>query len=160
MAAELIEAGVNVHQIYRYVYEGAPFGKLDLLARALSHVERYDEDRLLVSRLRAEDFAEAGAEESYSEGVIDHLRAVRGAVMAALVRDRLDGLGAPEATEDGRRVRKVSLRASQAGIDVSAIARAAGGGGHRAAAGFTTCLDWPELIAFLREQLDLQLQTA
>ena len=46
MAAELIEAGVDVHEIYRRVYEGVPFGKLALLARGLAKVERYDDGRL------------------------------------------------------------------------------------------------------------------
>src|SRR5689334_19898961 len=36
MAAELIEAGVDVHEIYRRVYEDVPFGKLALLARGLA----------------------------------------------------------------------------------------------------------------------------
>ena len=157
MAAELIEAGVDVHGIYRHVYEGIPFGKLSLLSQALSHVQRYDGGRLTLTRLTAEDFQLADAEESYSEGVIDHLRAVRDTVMAALVRDRLDGVGDPEEA-DGQRLRKVSLRASNGRVDVSAIARAAGGGGHRAAAGFTTSLEWDELVEFLRSQLELQLQ--
>jgi phosphoesterase RecJ-like protein len=160
MAAELIAAGVDVHGIYRHVYEGVPFGKLMLLSRALSRVERYDQGRLTVTCLTAEDFAYAEAEESYSEGVIDHLRAVRDTLMAALVRDRLDGAGQPEAGPDGQRLRKVSLRASDVTVDVSAIARVAGGGGHRAAAGFSTSLDWEELVSFLREQLALQLQAA
>jgi phosphoesterase RecJ-like protein len=160
MAAELIEAGVDVHGIYKHVYEGIPFGKLMLLSRALSRVERYDEGRLTVTCLTAEDFECAQAEESYSEGVIDHLRAVRDTLMAALVRDRLDGEGGPEADDGGRRLRKVSLRASDVSVDVSAIARAAGGGGHRAAAGFTTSLEWEELVSFLRDQLNLQLQAA
>jgi phosphoesterase RecJ-like protein len=152
MAAELIGAGIDVHGIYQRVYEGVPFGKLRLLARGLARVERYDNGALTVTQLSAEDFAQAGAEESYTEGVIDHLRAVRGTAMAALVRDRLASDGG-----DGRPVRKVSLRASDARVDVSAIARAQGGGGHPAAAGFTTSLPWEELIAFLREQLALQL---
>ena len=160
MAAELIGAGVDVHGIYRRVYEGVPFGKLALLAKGLSAVQRFDDGRLTVTCLSAEDFEEAGAEESYSEGVIDHLRALRGTVMAALVRDRLDSSGGPEASEAGGRLRKVSLRASDERIDVSAIARVAGGGGHRAAAGFTTSLDSDELFAFLRDQLDQQLQGA
>ncbi|HET9094349.1 MAG TPA: DHH family phosphoesterase [Solirubrobacteraceae bacterium] len=153
MAGELIEAGVDVHAIYQQVYEGVPFGKLALLARGLANAERYDDGRLTASWLSAEDFAAAGAEESYSEGVIDHLRAVRGTAMAALARDRLGGGdGAPEP-----RVRKVSLRASDMRVDVSAIARAQGGGGHRAAAGFSTSLSWDELVAFLRVQLAEQL---
>ncbi len=138
MAAELIEAGVDVHAVYQRVYEDIPYGKLALLARGLNNVERYDDGRLTITSLSAEDFIAAGAEESYSEGVVDHLRAVEGTAIAALVRDRIVGPGEPELTEDGRRVRKVSLRASDMRIDVSAVARAQGGGGHHAAAGFTT----------------------
>jgi phosphoesterase RecJ-like protein len=152
MAAELIEAGVDVHEIYRRVYEGVPYGKLALLARGLAKVERYDSGRLTVTGLDAADFAESGAEESYSEGVIDHLRAVQGTAVAALVRDRIgdtDGNGKP--------LRKVSLRASDERVDVSAIARVQGGGGHRQAAGFTTALEWPALIEFLREEVAQQL---
>jgi bifunctional oligoribonuclease and PAP phosphatase NrnA len=152
MAAELIEAGVDVHEIYRRVYEGVPYGKLALLARGLAKVERYDSGRLTVTGLDATDFAESDAEESYSEGVIDHLRAVQGTAVAALVRDRIgdtDGNGKP--------LRKVSLRASDERVDVSAIARAQGGGGHRQAAGFTTALEWPALIEFLREEVAQQL---
>ncbi len=77
--------------------------------------------------------------------------------MAALVRDRLSAPGEPAEEPDGARQRKVSLRASDMRVDVSAIARAQGGGGHRAAAGFSTSMTWDELIAFLREQLDAQL---
>lgn len=158
MAAELIEAGVDVHGIYQQVYEGVPFGKLALLARGLAHAERYDGGRLTISQLSAEDFEAAGAEESYSEGVIDHLRAVRGTAMAALARDRLAAPGEAAETEEGARVRKVSLRASDTRLDVSAIARQLGGGGHRAAAGFTTALPWDDLVSFLRERLGEQLE--
>jgi bifunctional oligoribonuclease and PAP phosphatase NrnA len=157
MAAELIEAGVDVHAIYQQVYEGVPFGKLALLARGLEQTERYDDGRLTISQLSAEDFEAAGAQESYSEGVIDHLRAVRGTAMAALARDRLAASGEAAEADDGARVRKVSLRASDMRVDVSAIARELGGGGHRAAAGFTTSLPWDELVAFLRQSLGEQL---
>jgi phosphoesterase RecJ-like protein len=150
MAAALIEAGVDVHDIYRHVYEGVPYGKLALLARGLAKVERYDGGRLTVTALSASDFAESGAEESYSEGVVDHLRAVQGTAVAALVRDRISDT-------DGERPRKVSLRASDERVDVSRIARAQGGGGHRQAAGFTTALEWDDLIAFLRGEVAEQL---
>jgi phosphoesterase RecJ-like protein len=152
MAAELIEAGVDVHAIYRRIYEGVPFGKLALLARGLAGVERYDDGHLTITRLTAEDYRDSDAEENYSEGVIDHLRSVAGTAVAALVRDRM-GNG-----QEG--VCKVSLRASDDRVDVSAIARAQGGGGHRQAAGFSTRLSWEELVAFLREQVAAQLSGA
>ena len=153
MAAELIEAGVDVHEIYRRVYEGVPYGKLALLARGLAKVERFDAGRLTVTGLDAADFAASDAEESYSEGVIDHLRAVQGTAVAALVRDRIG-----DANGEGRPLRKVSLRASDDRVDVSRIARVAGGGGHRQAAGFTTAMEWPELVEFLREEVAQQLR--
>jgi phosphoesterase RecJ-like protein len=160
MAAELIEAGVDVHAVYQRVYEGVPLAKVELLARGLAQVERFDDGRLTLAQLAAEDFEATGAEESYTEGVIDHLRAVRGTAMAALVRDRLTDDGTPAEDEHGARLRKVSLRASDNNVDVSAIARLQGGGGHRAAAGFTTSLQWPELVSFLRGELARQLATA
>jgi phosphoesterase RecJ-like protein len=149
MAADLIGAGVDVHAIYRHVYEGVPYGKLALLARGLTNVQRFDDGRLTITDLSVGDFSASHAEESYSEGLIDHLRAVEGTRLAALVRDRLGSPG-----NGGSR--KVSLRAGDDAIDVSAIARAQGGGGHRQAAGFSTELSYDELISFLREQLAAQ----
>jgi phosphoesterase RecJ-like protein len=154
MAAELIEAGVDVHAIYRCVYEGVPYGKLALLARGLANVRRYDDGRLTITALSADDYTDSGAEESYSEGVIDHLRAVEGTAVAALVRDRIGDVDG-----DGTARRKVSLRASDDRVDVSRIARTQGGGGHRQAAGFTTALDQGQIVAFLREQVAQQLAT-
>ena len=55
------------------------------------------------------------------------------------------------------RPRKVSLRATDDRVDVSRIARAQGGGGHRRAAVFSTDLEFPELVAFLRAELAEQL---
>jgi phosphoesterase RecJ-like protein len=149
MAAELIEAGVDVHGIYRRLYEGMPYAKLELLARALAHVERYDDGRLTFARLTRDDFRLAGAEESYSEGIIDHLRSVDGTKVAALTRELLG--------DAGRGRRKVSLRATDGEVDVSLIARAAGGGGHRRAAGFATEMSEEELVGFLRKQVSAQL---
>jgi phosphoesterase RecJ-like protein len=152
MAADLIDAGVDVNDLYRRVYEDVPYGKLALLARGLSNVERYDDGRLTMSALTVSDFNDSQAEESYSEGLIDHLRAVEGTEVAALVRDRIgDGSGGE---------RKVSLRSASGRIDVSAIARAQGGGGHRQAAGFSTALSHDELVEFLREQLAAQERAA
>jgi bifunctional oligoribonuclease and PAP phosphatase NrnA len=148
MAADLLSKGLDGHGIYRRLYEGIPQGKLDLLARGLSHVERYDGGLLTVTHLTLADYRSTGADESYSEGVVDHLRSVEGTAVAALVRDLLTG-------EPPRR--KVSLRATDGRVDVSRIARSLGGGGHRRAAGFSTDLDFPELVEVLRTELARQL---
>ena len=114
LAAELVEAGADVHKVFQGVYESVQFAKLKLLARALERAEVYEGGGLVVSYLLRDDFADVGAVEPYSEGIIDFLRAVEGAEMAALIREPPRG-GSP--------ARRISLRASHDELDVSAIAR-------------------------------------
>jgi phosphoesterase RecJ-like protein len=152
MAAELIEAGVDVPEVYRRLYEEVPPAKLALLALALGHIERFDSGELTLASLSAEDFEDVEAEDNYSEGIIDQLRAVQGTKVAVLVRELTSG--------ERKGQRKVSLRATDDDVDVSIIARAQGGGGHRRAAGFSTTLELDELIAFLRPAIGSQLHTA
>jgi bifunctional oligoribonuclease and PAP phosphatase NrnA len=141
LAAELVEAGADVHRIFQGVYESVQFAKLKLLARALERAQVYEGGRIVVSYLLRTDFAEVGAAEPYSEGIIDFLRAVEGADMAVLIREppRQDGPA-----------RRVSLRASVDELDVSAIARKSGGGGHRQAAGFSSESSIEEITDFVR----------
>jgi bifunctional oligoribonuclease and PAP phosphatase NrnA len=148
MAAELLELGVDVHNVFRRVYENTPFEKLKLLARVLSRVVHLDEG-LTVSYIRREDYEVSGADESFTEGIVDHIRAVDGTVVAALVRDQL--------RPDREGVRKVSLRTSDSSIDVSVMARKESGGGHRQAAGFSTRKSEQELIDFLRAEIAAQV---
>jgi phosphoesterase RecJ-like protein len=149
MAAELIEAGVDGHEVYRRLYEDLPFRRLQLLQRALARVERHDDGRMTVSQLTKQDYEDTGGQENDSEGVVDNLRAVEGTAVAVLVRDLL--------ADDRQGMRKVSLRATDGRVDVSRIAREFGGGGHPQAAGFTTGLAYPELVETLRSLVHKQL---
>jgi bifunctional oligoribonuclease and PAP phosphatase NrnA len=144
LAATLVEAGADSHKVFRAVYESVQYPKLKLLARALERARLVADGRAVVSYLLRADFGEVGAVEPYSEGIIDHLRAVEGTELAALIR---------EPPRDGPPARKVSLRASVDTLDVSAIARSFGGGGHRQAAGFSTELSIEAIIAGIAEQL-------
>lgn len=143
LAADLIESGANAHRVFQEVYENVAFAKLKLLARALEHAEVSEGGRLIISMLTRGDFAAAGVDEPFSEGIIDYLRAVEGSEMVALIREPPPDRGAPP--------RKVSLRTAHDEIDVSKIARDLGGGGHRQAAGFSTELPVEELVTLLRE---------
>jgi phosphoesterase RecJ-like protein len=143
LAAELVEAGADLHRIFQGVYESVQFAKLKLLARALERAQVYEGGRLVVSYLLRDDFQEVGAAEPYSEGIIDYLRAVEGADMAVLIR---------EPPRSGGPLHRVSLRASQDELDVSAIARKSEGGGHRQAAGFSSEASIEEITDFVRRE--------
>jgi phosphoesterase RecJ-like protein len=151
LAAELLEAGADFQRVFQGVYESVEFAKLKLLARALERAEIYDGGRLVISHLVRDDFLEVGAVEPYSEGIIDYLRAVEGADMAALIR---------EPPTRGGPKHRVSLRARADDLDVSVIARKSAGGGHRQAAGFSSELDLEDLIAFIREEFAAAAQAA
>jgi phosphoesterase RecJ-like protein len=144
MAAELIELGVDVDDTYQRLYERVPIEKLRLIARALEKIERFDDGRLAVTYIDAGDYSATGAGEVLTEGIIDFVRSLEGTSVAAVIRDKTDG---------GRSARKVSLRSTDGVVDVSAIARLHGGGGHRRAAGFGTDLSYAELVEFLRAEV-------
>ncbi len=150
MAAELIEAGVSPHLVHRRLFEDLPYSRLLLLARALASVARYDDGVITVATLTCADFDETGALETDSEGIVDHLRAVEGTAVAVLIRDQI--------CDDRRGWRKASLRATDHRVDVSRIARALGGGGHRQAAGFSTELAPEDILSTVREHVAEQLQ--
>jgi bifunctional oligoribonuclease and PAP phosphatase NrnA len=143
LAADLVEAGADVHRVFQGVYESVEFAKLKLLARALERAQVYEGGRLVVSYLLRSDFTELNVAEAFSEGIIDYLRAVEGAEMAALIREPPRREGPP---------RRVSLRASNDELDVSAIARKSDGGGHRQAAGFSSDASVEEITDFIHRE--------
>jgi phosphoesterase RecJ-like protein len=143
LAAELVEAGADVQGIFKRVYETVQFAKLKLLAHALERARVFEGGRVVVSNLLKSDFADAGAEEPYSEGIIDYLRQVEGAEMVALIR---------EPPRKDAPAHRVSLRSSRDEVDVSAIARKAGGGGHRQAAGFSSEDSLDEIVEFIHRE--------
>jgi phosphoesterase RecJ-like protein len=141
IAADLIEAGVDVNDTYRRLYEHVPLEKLRLIARALEAIEQPCEG-LAVTYITEADYEQTGSGEEMTEGIIDFLRALDGVQVAAVIRE----LGSR-----GNAARKVSLRAS-GDFDVSAIAREHGGGGHVRAAGFSSELGKDELVELLCTQ--------
>jgi phosphoesterase RecJ-like protein len=149
MAAELMEAGIDAHAIYRRLYEELPFARLLLLSRALNAVERFDGGVVTATFLTRADFEETDSVETDSEGIVDHLRAVDGTKVAVLVRELL--------SDDRTGIRKISLRATDGTVDVSRIARGLGGGGHRQAAGASSDLPLDELFATIRKGIQEQL---
>jgi phosphoesterase RecJ-like protein len=143
LAAQLVEAGADFKRVFQDVYENVAFAKLKLVARALERAKVFEGGRLVVSYLEKADFADAGAEEPFAEGIIDYLRGVEGAELAALIRE--------PPTANGP-TRRVSLRTKHEDLDVSAIARKSGGGGHRMAAGFSSEESVDEITDFIRRE--------
>jgi len=122
-AAHLVERGADLGRICQEVYQSYPLTRVKLLRHVYSTFRMTHGDRTAYFWLRKRDYTRAGASTEESEGLIDHIRAIEGVVIALVFE---------EAGED---LTRVSWRSKDPRIDVAAIALQFGGGGHRAAAG-------------------------
>ncbi|MEY2485240.1 MAG: bifunctional oligoribonuclease and phosphatase NrnA [Verrucomicrobiota bacterium] len=121
--AELVKAGVNVGQVSQQIYENYPRRRIELLRELLTTMRFTGEGRVASFSLSLATAARLGVLPEDNEGLIDHLRAIRGVIVAVFFEELADG-----------KVR-VSMRSKTESADVCAICQKFGGGGHKLAAG-------------------------
>ncbi|MDR1600006.1 MAG: 30S ribosome-binding factor RbfA [Oscillospiraceae bacterium] len=145
-ASECVEAGADIAELAERLHKTRTLEKTRLIARALDSVETYFDGRAAVIRLRSADFRETGASEDEAEGVIDFGIAIKGTQVAVLAAERADGV-------------KVSFR-SRPPMDVAAVARRFGGGGHALASGCAIVSTLDEAVGLAVDALGEQLGAA
>ncbi|MFC1521323.1 bifunctional oligoribonuclease/PAP phosphatase NrnA [Elusimicrobiota bacterium] len=126
IAAGFLEAGVKHTEIYNRMFASKNIGHLKLLAKALNGIKFHVSGKLSCMRLSKRDFLRHAPEPADTDDIVNY------------------GLS-PESVEAtfmfkqepfrGKGITSVSMR-SKGRIDVSEVARAFNGGGHRNAAGF------------------------
>jgi len=123
IAAQLICTGINVGRLNQQLYENYPRRRIELL-RELLRTMRFESDGRVASfGLSLKTAAALQALPEDNEGLIDHLRAIRGVIVAVFFEELSDG-----------KVR-VSMRSKTEAVDVCVICQKFGGGGHTLAAG-------------------------
>jgi phosphoesterase RecJ-like protein len=140
MARRLVEFDVPVSRLSRTLFEEHRFDYLQLLGEALGNAELVREQRFVWTAVTQEMLTRHGVEMEEVEGLIDILRRAAEAEVTCVLKEEPDGSV------------RVSLR-SLTDVDVRRIAEAHGGGGHRFAAGFTSELDIPTVVARIRAAL-------
>ncbi len=124
IAAELVRAGgLDVGEISQQLYENYARRRLELLRELLRTMRFSEHDRVARFSLTLKTAADLGVLPEDNEGLIDHLRAIRGVIVAVFFEELADG-----------KVR-VSMRSKDEAVDVCAICQKFGGGGHTLAAG-------------------------
>lgn len=123
IAAELVRAGVEVGRINQLTYESYPRRRIELLRELLRTLRFECDGRVASFSLSLRTAGDLAVLPEDNEGLIDHIRAVRGVVIAAFFEELNDG-----------KVR-VSMRSKDENADVCAVALKFGGGGHKLAAG-------------------------
>lgn len=123
IAAELVRYGVEVGRVSQQLYENYPRRRIELL-RELLRTLRFEAGGKVASfSLSLQTAAELGVLPEDNEGLIDHIRAIQGVIVAVFFEELADG-----------KVR-VSMRSKEQDVDVCAICQQFGGGGHTLAAG-------------------------
>lgn len=122
-AADMLEVGVDASEVARLVYQSRSAGSLAVEARAMSRLTLANGGEVAYAWVTDEDFEQTGARPEEAEHLPDAVRVLDGIEVAVLMRERGDEV-------------RVNLRAKTT-FDVGEVARTLGGGGHKAAAGFT-----------------------
>ncbi|MGK7311644.1 MAG: DHH family phosphoesterase [Candidatus Longimicrobiales bacterium M2_2A_002] len=122
MAAELIRRGVDPETVYRRLHATISLERVRMLRLALEGLDTDPELPITWIRVPTRVTHEMGATADDLDGVVQYARNVEGTEVAVLFRQTKDG------------ATKISLR-SNGDVDVNAIAREFGGGGHAKAAG-------------------------
>ncbi len=124
-AAKLIECGIDVAEISKYLFETKKFGYYKTLETAIDNLELYADGKIAILYMPADEFEKNGILEEDAGDIVNMPNSLEGVEVGIYIRER----GVDEY--------KVSFR-SNAYVDVAEIADSFGGGGHIRAAGFTS----------------------
>jgi phosphoesterase RecJ-like protein len=129
---EMVEIGVDPHNIAQHVYGTYSLSRIKLLNLALDSIELSENGKLSIMTLTQKMFDETNTKPEDVDGLINYAQRIEDVEVAALIQEHHNG------NENSRTTNRfhVSLR-SDGTFDVAAIAAMFGGGGHSSAAGFS-----------------------
>ena len=143
IAAKLMNSGAELTTISDNIYGSIPMNAIKLQSEVLNRINLFEEERLVVSYVLQDDYKNFNIESSETDFLIDSIRLVKESTVALLLKEQED------------KTFKGSLR-SRTHLDVQKIASLFGGGGHKAASGFSTTLNMEEITTKVRNAIRLQ----
>lgn len=143
IAAQLMNSGAELTTISDNIYGSIPMNAIKLQSEVLNRINLFEEERLVVSYVLQDDYKTFNIESSETDFLIDSIRLVKESTVALLLKEQKD------------KTFKGSLR-SRTHLDVQKIASLFGGGGHKAASGFSTTLNMEEITTKVRNAIRLQ----
>ena len=123
VGADLIDGGAQVGDISQALYENYPLRRLLLLRELLNELQIGHEGQRASWALSLEVTERLGVQASDTDGLIDHIRSIKGVLVAAFFQEAPGGYV------------RASLRSKDPSVDVCSICQKFNGGGHRLAAG-------------------------
>ena len=122
IAAELLDAGVNISKVYKKVFDTKTKSSFELRRIALDRMEFLEDDKIAFTYITNEDERKVNAGVGDYEGIVSEGRSIEGVEVSIFLHELKDGEF------------KISLR-SNSYVNVSDVCIMFGGGGHIRAAG-------------------------
>ncbi len=122
VARDLVKAGAVPNDIAYHFTQRRPLSSLRILEKALSSLSLYHDAKIATLMVTKKDIEATGALVPDMEGIVDYGRSLATVEVALFAMELDSGI-------------RISLRSKKA--DVSKVAMAFDGGGHKVAAGFT-----------------------
>ncbi len=144
VAAELIKTGIDFADMTKQLFDSKSFEYLQMYKKGIENLEICADGKIALLAFCEDDFAKAGISEADADGVVNLPNSVAGTEVGVYIRQRGDEF-------------KVSLRSNGA-LDVSKVAEGFGGGGHKAASGFSMKLPLDEVKTLVVEKLKTALE--
>ena len=144
IASKLMLSGAELTSISDNIYGSIPMNAIKLQSEVLNRIELYKEEELVVSYVLQEDYLKYNIESTETDFLIDSIRLVKESNIALLLKEQKD------------KSFKGSLR-SRNELDVQQIASLFGGGGHKAASGFSTNLTMEEIKSKVKNAIKSQI---
>jgi len=144
IASKLMLCGAELTSISDNIYGSIPMNAIKLQSEVLNRIELHEEEELVVSYVLQEDYLKYNIESSETDFLIDSIRLVKESNIALLLKEQKD------------KSFKGSLR-SRNELDVQQVASIFGGGGHKAASGFSTNLSMSEIKNKVKNAIKSQI---
>ena len=144
IASKLMLSGAELTSISDNIYGSIPMNAIKLQSEVLNRIELHEEEELVFSYVLQEDYLNFNIESSETDFLIDSIRLVKESSVALLLKEQQD------------KSFKGSLR-SRNELDVQQIASLFGGGGHKAASGFSTDLSMQEIKNKVKNAIKSQI---
>jgi len=125
IVADLYESGLNITEVNRCIYRTVPYSKTRVQGYVMANMQLEDDGAIGIATLTVAQMDMFNATGEDCEGIVDQVRDVECVRVAVFIREGRDGTF------------KVSMRSKEC-CDVGKIAKQYGGGGHEAAAGYTS----------------------
>ena len=144
IASKLMLSGAELTSISDNIYGSIPLNAIKLQSEVLNRIELYEDEELVVSYVLQEDYQNYNIDSSETDFLIDSIRLVKESNIALLLKEQQD------------KSFKGSLR-SRNELDVQQIASLFGGGGHKAASGFSTNLSMEDIKNKVKNAINSQI---